>query len=406
MEKTDCPVIEKICVLLLAMCPILQYYKGFFVNAAITVLLIVTPYALIKILKKRYISYNDLLIVLPLIVFFLYKVVDHGTTFLELGQSVVFTILVIAIACGCFNTKYFIKIITIVSIVACICIIIQYIFYYVFGFHIQFAPTSLLLERSNHWVLGVETGRYSITGKMTSFYRPSAFFLEPSHMFTYMFMPLLLLILSNDNSGRKKGMAALLSLGMILSTSGMGIMTTLGAWIVYIGMRDGVFCISNYFQPYKLFVILILVAVVALCFFEIPFLQRAILRIFTAGSDYTNAIAGRNKGNRMIQDLSDLELLIGRDDLLSNVKLYMSSFSETMCKYGIIGTIISYLFFVQGLFNLKGSYFWISLVIIILSFFSAHTHSTMFLIYCVFVFVEGFKSKNVMERRCVTLVDF
>lgn len=404
MIKNDSPVIEKICIFLLALCPILQYYKGFFVNAAVTVLVLVTPYALIKLLKKRCISYNSLLLALPLIVFSFYKVMDHGTTLIELGQSAVFTILVIAVTSGCFNVRFFIKIITIISIIACVCIILQYLFYYIFNYHIQFVPTSLLLERGSHWILGVKTGRYSITGRLTSFYRPSAFFLEPSHMFTYMFIPLILLVLSNDNNRKKKWMAVLLSLGMILCTSGMGILTTLGVWIVYIGMRDGSFSISNYFQPYKILILLIFIAVVILCFYEISFFQRAILRIFSSGYDYTNAIEGRQKGNSMIQELSGFQLLVGQDDWLSEKNVYMSSFSETMCKYGIIGTFLSYIFFVRGLFTLKGSYFWISLVVIVLSFFSAHTHSTMFMICCVFVFVEGYKSKDVKGKECAQIV--
>ena len=405
MKTSSISVIEKICIILLALCPILQHYKGLFANAAVTVLLIVTPYALIRVLKKRYISFSDLFIVLPLIVFYAYKVVDHGTTMVEFGQAVVFSILVISIACGCFNTQYFIKIITIISIIACICLVLQYVFYYVFDYHIQFVPTSLFLERSNQWTLLAETGRYSVTGNKTSFYRPSAFFLEPSHMFTYMFMPLALIVLSNDNCRHRKWVAILLSLGMILCTSGMGILTTIGIWIVYLGMKDGVFSILNYFYPYSLFIILIFVGAVAFCFFEVDFFQRALLRIFTSSSDYTNAISGRvSAGNSLIKQISGAQLLVGVEDGLSGIDFPMSSFSETMYKYGIIGIIISYLFYVQGLFKLKGSFFWIALVVIVLSFFSAHTHSTMFMIYCVFVFTEGYKNNEAEKCNSTQLL--
>ena len=249
-------IIDKICIFLLAICPILQHYKGLFVNAAVTVLLFVVLLALVKVYKKRYLGVRCIKFVFPLVLFFFFKVIDHGTTVTEFGQAVVFSILVITIANGCFNTKYFLNIITIVSVIACICIIIQYICYYFFNFHFQMVPTSLLLPKSSQWILGAETGRASITGRISRFYRPSAFFLEPSHMFIYMFTPLTLLLLSEKFTQRERNLSILLSFGMVLSTSGMGILTVVGLWIVFLGRRGGKFSLSKLFRPKTVLIIL------------------------------------------------------------------------------------------------------------------------------------------------------
>jgi len=393
--KPRIQILDKVCIILLALCPILQHYRGLFVNAAVTVLLIVTPYAIFKMIRKRYIYSNDISFVFPLIIYFFYKVIDHGTTVTELGQAVIFTILVIAISSGCFNTKYFIRVITIISLVACICIIAQYICYYILHFHIQFVPTSLLLDRSNQWVLAVKTGRASITGRMTKFYRPSAFFLEPSHMFIYMFTPLVLNVFSDDFGKRERNLSVLLTIGMILSTSGMGILTAIGVWIINFGKKKGGFSLAYFFQPKTVLLIFVMILGIVIMYFKVPFFQNSIMRIFGSGQDYTNAISGRvSSGNNLISQIRGTQLLIGVEDRLTGIEFNMSGFNATMYQFGIIGIILSYIFYIQGIFRLKGLYFWLSIIIIVLSFFSSHTHSTMFMIYSAFVFVDGYRSKT------------
>ena len=117
---------------LLSLCPILQHYRGLFYNAAVTVLLLLLPYVLIKILNKKGLNSSSLKVVFPLIIFFLYRVIDHGTTVTEAGQAVVFILFMIAIAASCFDTARYINVITGVSVGACLCIIVQYFCYYIF----------------------------------------------------------------------------------------------------------------------------------------------------------------------------------------------------------------------------------------------------------------------------------
>ena len=396
--KRPISLLEKTCITLLALCPILQHYKGVFINAAVTVLLLVFPYAIIRLYRKRFLYLQNIWFVMPLICFFIFKVIDHGTNVSELGQAVIFAVLVIAIACGCFDTKYFIRVITIVSVLASLLIMTQYVCYYVLHIHIQLVPISLLLDKSNQWVLAAKTGRASITGRVTKFYRPSSFFLEPSHMFIYLFTPLMLNLLSSESGKRELKISVIITMGMVLSTSGMGIMTAIGSWAVFFGMKgskDEHFSITRYFRPATVTIILLGMATLVFMFFKVPFFQNSILRIVGSGSDYTNAISGRvSSGNALIGKLRGVELLIGVEDTLSGIEFNMSGFNATMYRYGIIGTIISYMFYLQGFYKLRGKYFWLAAVIVLLSFFSSHTHSTMFMIYSTFVYVDGYIEKK------------
>ncbi len=401
-QRRSSTALDRMCIILLAMCPILQHYKGPFVNAAVSVLLLVLPVAVMKLLMKGRFSATDLGFAFPLVLYFFYKVMDHGTTVTELGQAVVFSILVISIACGCFDTKYFIRVITVISAVASICIILQYICYYVLHFHLQLVPTRLLLPRSSQWILLAQTGRASVTGRVSRFYRPSAFFLEPSHMFIYMFTPLLLLLLSKKFGRKERNLSLLLTTGMVFSTSGMGIMMAIGIWMVFLGKqgKDHAFTLANYFRPEVIIVLMALLIIVVVMFLRVPFFHNSIVRIIGSGDDYTNAISGRvSSGNRLLREMHGMQLLFGTGDSLAGIEFNMAGFHATMYQYGIIGVILSYIFYLQGIFRIKGTYFWLTLIILALSLFSSHTHSTMFMIYSTFVFVDGFRDRKAEEEE-------
>ena len=391
--------VEKAAISLLAICPIVQFYRGVYVNAAVSILLVLFPYVLLKIRIKRQISRKNFAIILPLIFLFLFQVIDHGTSVTELGQAVVFIVYVIAIACGCLSTRFFMRVIMFIAMLASVCIIVQYFCYYVFHFHLQMSPTSLLLPRSQQWVLLAQTGRHSITGKAIKFYRPSAFFLEPSHMFIYMFTPTTIQVLSMDIKNRKEARRSLLLLlGMVMTTSGMGIVVAILLCLIYMGRtRDWRkrFSVRKLLLPKNLVKICVFLAVCFISYYYIPFVRNSVERVLFSGSDYSNAVSGRlDSGLNLISSMHGKQIILGVQDGLSGVTASMSGLNETMFQYGIIGVILSYLFYLRGLFKLRNAYFWIAVIIIGISLFTQHTHSTMFMIYSTFVFFEGYKHNS------------
>lgn len=396
-HKKDISLVEKAYIVLLAICPILQHYKGLFFNAAITALIITGPYVFFRLCREKKLTFNRLKYISPLIVFFLFKVIDHGTSISEAGQAALFTVVVIGIACNCLDTKFFIRVVLIISSLASICIILQYICHYVFGFHLQMVPTSLLLDSSSQWILAAQTGQASITGRASRFYRPSAFFLEPSHMFIYMFMPLLFVLFSSTFRRKERIYSILITIGMVLCTSGLGIATAIGSWLLFLGKTGGEnnkFTFKKFLRKKSMLLFFSFLVVALVLFMGVPFFQNSIVRIFSSGSDYTNAITGRvEAGTQLVTSLRGKYLLIGVSDTLTGISYNMSGFNSTMYRYGIIGTLISYGFYIHGI-RLKDRYFWISMVIILLSFFSAHTHSTFFMIYSTFIIMQGYNERE------------
>lgn len=396
-------VAERICIFLLAICPILQHYKGVFESAGVTVFILVFPYIALKLMQKRIILLKSFQILLPLYMFLLFKVIDHGTSVSEIGHVGTYIVYATAFCCGCLHPKQLIRTATWIACFACICIVLQYFCYYLLGFHLQLVPTSLLLNSAEQWVAAAQTGLISITGKKMAFYRPSAFFLEPSHMFVYLCAPMFFAVLSQDSKKSERIKAILLSAGMILSTSGMGILSTVAVWLLYLAKNGGAnnrFSMKKLLRPRNVVIFMAFAVILGVLYFNTDFFYRSVNRIFSSGSDYTNAVSGRvSAGTEFISQLRGSQLIFGISDHYSDVEFHLTGFTGTMYKFGILGTVLSYLFYAKCLKDLDGRFFWLDLLLIVASFFTPHTHGTFYMLFFVIFLLQGYQEKEELKVR-------
>ena len=393
-------LVDRFCAFILAISCILQHYKGFYKNAGFSALLVISPYILLKLLKKMVNGKFDsrcLLAISPLMLFQLYKTFSHDISFSKLLYGAFMMVFFFAIASGCVNVRYFVKSATHISCIAGVCLIIQYILYYLLHFHLQFVPTSLLLPESSIWILGAKTGLINITGRSNGYYRPSAFFLEPSHLFIYCFPVLCLLLLSPNMKPWRMKMAFIITAGMVLSTSGMGLGVAIGLWGVYFALYkngksdENIARIRNLISPKNVGILIVFLTVLTVMYFEVDIFRNIVIRIFNSGSgNQSTAINGRVRLARMlVGGLSGKSFIFGVTDNVSEIEFNLSGFYATLYKYGLIGIFLSYAFYVQGLFKLKGAYFWLTCIIVVISFFTAHTHGTFYMMYYIIVLMDG-----------------
>ena len=390
-------VLDTFFVFLIAVSPILQNYKGPLINAGITVMLLTVPYVAMKLLWVRAFPAKVLGILAPIYVFQIFKVVDHGTSVTELGLAALYIVYTFVFCCGIIEPRLFVRVVTVIGCVASVLIMLQYVCYYFLGFHLQLVPTSMLLPGSSQWIGLAQTGRISITGRTMAFYRPSSFFLEPSHMFTYLCGPLLYDVLSQDEGPAVKRRAYLLSCGMVLSTSGMGLMATVGIWLLYLAKKGGLdqrFNPLKLLQPRNMAVFLGGAAAFAVLYLNVDFFKRSINRIFFSDTDYVNAVSGRiSGGSQLISELKGLSLWFGLGDHYADVKVHMTAFNATMYKFGIIGTVLSYLFYLKAIVDLKGKYPWFAFMLVGISYFAPHTHGTFYMLFFIIFLLEGYRDQ-------------
>lgn len=397
-EHTTLP--DRVCAFLLALSPLLQFYVGPVRNAGFTVMVLIAPLLVLRLAKITANGRADrrcLIAVVPMLLFQLFKLFDHGVTVNKLFYCVFFLVVFIAAAAGCINVRLLVKYAVLVCLAASALLVVQYFCFYVLGFHLQLAPTSLFLPSSEAWTLGVQTGLYGLRGIKNGFYRPSAFFMEPSHLFLYAFPVLALLLLSRGISRRRIVTAALITLGMILSTSGMGIVVAAGLWGVFIALyrtrkdRKNIARFRNLLTARSIVLIFGALALMIFMYFTVPVFRKAADRLLQSSpTGQSSAVSGRNKkANELVKDMSGKELVIGVTEDLTGLNFNLPGFHATLYKYGWIGLILSYCFYLQFLFRVRGAGFWISVIILIVSFFSAHTHGTFFLQYYLLVLLNA-----------------
>ncbi len=460
------------CAVLLALCPILQHYQGLiglvadkllsdilpthYVNLAdnmtITLMALMAPYMAVRILTRlRKIDLKRFLLVTPLLAFFLFKVIDHGTSVAELLQVAISVGYILAVGLLCIDLKTFTKAATVIACIASGFMIVQYICYYIFGFHLQLVPDKLLLPSAEQWVGLVQTGRISITGSRTAFYRPASIFLEPSHFFMYSFSLLFINLYKNKKTVFNWIAGVLISTGIVLSTSGMGVLVVFGVWVLFAAIWDDktdslkLSCLGKL----KHWIRAICVAVVFLfLFLNVPSINHSMARIIGRKTisismflpqsvvnppetneigetlppetneigetlppetnefgettpmetepekpliSDKNAISGRVRGAiKILKGMNFTQWIIGCADSVAGADTNMPGFMSIAYKYGIIGLILSYFFFAYGLTRFDGDYFWATVIWFGVSFLSAHTHGMIYLLFYVMLFYNGF----------------
>ena len=392
--------LDRACAFLLALSPLLQFYVGPVRNAGFTIMVLIAPLLVLRLAKTASTGRVDtrcMFAVIPMLLFQLFKLFDHGVTINKLVYCVFFLVVFVAAAAGCINVRLLVKYAMLVCLAASALLVVQYFCFYLLGFHLQLAPTSLFLPSSEAWTLGVQTGLYGLRGIKNGFYRPSAFFMEPSHMFLYAFPVLALLLLSRRMNAWRMINAALITVGMILSTSGMGIVVAAGLWGVYIALyrskrsRKNVARFKNLLTARSIVLIFGALVLVTAMYFTVPVFKKAADRLLQSSpTGQSSAVSGRNKkANELIRNMSGTELVTGVTEDLTGLNFNLPGFHATLYKYGWIGLILSYWFYVQFLFRTRGAGFWISAVILVVSFFSAHTHGTFFLQYYLLVLLNA-----------------
>ena len=167
----------------------------------------------------------------------------------------------------------------------------------------------------------------------------------------------------------------------------------LGAWGLYFALYnevDGSFALRNIFRKRNLITIGCLLVLFVLAVIFVPSVNRTFTRIFTTATGVT-AITGRiSKALVGLKDLSVLQWIIGVEDTTHSISYNMPGLIAALYRHGLIGMLMSVEFFVVSVFKQKLPFKLVAIVVLITSFFSAHTHSTIGYLYYILVLMYGY----------------
>ena len=397
---------DKICAFLLAILPLLQHYIGLYKNAGFTVLLLVFPflaYRMVRrIVEKKLPNKKCVLAILPLLLYELYVLIRAASLSRVLYAGFML-FLFACVAYECVNVRSFFRCALLIAKIASLLIILQTILFNLFGYHLRLIPTDLLLDGSEMWLNRAITG-LKAEGEM---YRPSGIFLEPSHLFLYVLPLLSMLILLPGFNPRRREEAILLSAGLLLSTSGLGIIVVVFLWALFWTLFQdndaGKMNFKNFFTVRTGRIIICGILLVLICCSIVPIVDEAVGRFLPNANGYNSAIDGRTEraesflmqeSNYPEETSEEVNRIFGVGESFREINFNMAGFHATLYKFGFIGLILTYWFYGQGLFTLKAPYNVLSLIIIGVSYFSAHTHGTFYMLFYVLFLMNGHYHKQ------------
>lgn len=392
-KKTD--RIEWIISFLFVLSPILQHHKGLYINGGWTALLLGLPLVLIQIVRHGIRINEKALIAFGLMALYQgYIILDHGFSMGGLIRTFILMVYFFRFSEEGYEFRCLVSAAAFVSLAACAGLIAQYFSYYILSRKLQFLSVRTFLDENNRWA-----ERVSSLTKTGSFYRPSAFFMEPSHMFIYSFPSALYFLFTPDLKKKARLIGMIIVGGILLSTSGMGIVFSVGSMVAYYTMyknpqyRKG--SLLNFLMPKTMVILMLALIILAYLYNHVDLVRRAVIRILFEDEKGYNALRGRTTaGKGMLSTMSGTQYLIGVTDAMGEDGTNMSGFQVTFYKYGLIGILLSYVYYLYGLARTRNCFQYLCLILLVISFVCAHTHGTFYMLFYYAFISEGYKKKK------------
>lgn len=222
-----------------------------------------------------------------------------------------------------------------IAIVMSFVIYVQYILYYCFGIALGksfLIPFSGLYESSVAGHVGQMKAVYD------GLFRPSAFFLEPSHFAAYTVIALAIVLFEV----KSKNMSYFLTSAIVLSTSGLGIAAALLLWGIkaYLSMKS----LNSRKMANALGLGLLALLLIIVLYYTVDFVRQAINRVLISGDQ--NAISGRLWTSSFVDRLSGENVYWGAGfrnrpvSVYTGQKYYMTGIVELTYCQGWFGTIL------------------------------------------------------------------
>lgn len=341
---------QDIVCFLLAILPISASYKFFDFNIGLGTALIgiFSIYSVLSILSSK-----TIIIPLFILVQYCYFIIRKLGYYTDITLLLASLISMFTICQGKINHSKLRNIIEIIALINSFLLFIQVFFHYIAGVNINYIIINWLNESSQ---VGSNTG---------SLYRPSALFLEPAHFAQYCSIALLSTLFPITGKRVKYVRAFLISAGILLTTSGIGIVLSVGilGWYILFTKR------KNGSKIIYLFFGILSATIAGIILYQIPFIKLSITRIFGKVDGY-NALSGRLWAwNVTIKKMTGHTLIFGygTDRFFDG---YLTGLMQIIMNYGIIGLILLILSFLYAInknhnnFIFLGSIIYLGLIIV------------------------------------------
>lgn len=341
--------------LLLALLPILRYFKipGVNLNLGIICLLLIFAFSIFTFKFKNLFKRKEIILLLFCIYMLALYLLKSSLSSVGIGvlvyELLIYILIIINLTNSCkFDINKFFLYVRNISIIACFIIVTQYIFHFLLHSYFNLIPMNFYTEIIRNDPNAV---RLISTGVIDGWFRPSAFFVEPSHFAQYCSVGLAYCMYSFYLIKGKKELllAILLSITTLMSSSGIGFIVVFSLWIIFI--------IKYTFdtKTKKEFVFFLL-GIIGLCIlmyylYQQTFVQLIITRLFATKQSGLSSIAGRNGGYLTFLNSSiNLQVFGCGSGLEPDIGTeFYTTGSILLIRYGITGVLILVSSIISGL---------------------------------------------------------
>ena len=196
---------------------------------------------------------------------------------------------------------------------------------------------------------------------------------------------------------RERMVALFVSVGVLLSTSGMGIGIVILSWLLYIILYYGrkgearTVPLRKLLNKRALALFVLVLGGLAVLYFSVPVFRQSVSRIFSTSTESMTAIEGRTStGRRALAMMQGTQTWIGFGNRYDISDWNMAAFFFVTFKFGWIGTALFYSFYLYSLFRLKREARAMTVAFLILSFFTVHMFGAYYKMYYTMLILYGY----------------
>ncbi|MCB2293932.1 hypothetical protein LGK95_10410 [Clostridium algoriphilum] len=332
---------KKLFTIAIVLTPILFQYKSPIpgIDVATFIFMLITPFIILR-------STINISLCPPLFLFLTYIMTGgllsiglQGAVdmlpLLRMGKFVFLIFIVIFVGYKkYFDFQFGIKVLKNATLVSSVFIIIQTVIYSFGGIRIIGIIPNLVT--SDQHAMSILATSALLAGE--GYYRPSSFFLEPAMFTQFCIIYLAYCIFKFDYQDDKKDVlySILITIGIVMSTSGIGLIFVAFLWIVY-ALKD-IKKVSNERRGEGVIFIIAIVIALFLILPQIGFIQQIVDRAFS-DADGGNAVLARMIAYKYYFDLPFIFKIIGMGygNVPSNI--YFNSLAYIGYCTGVIGGI-------------------------------------------------------------------
>lgn len=360
-------IVRELYTFIIALLPIILVYNTPAVNLSLgtVVLLLFLPYALFCITKRIDRAFTGLVgIIVILYVYFIAR-----------SQGDVRTILLYVAGCihlcgfatGSVDADRFRSAVEKIAVISALCVFLQVISHYMLGKNISFTILSAL-QRDYKLIYYEQVSRFSL-------YRPTGLFLEPAMLSEYCIFALISCLFPAGGN-IKKTRVALITAGIVLTTSGIG--TLLSAlvfgWYFFIKRESLSKWGRNVFRG------IALAAIALLILSRFSFFNAAMARVFTNFEGY-NALEGRTwRWSQAINPMKGQLLWLGYG-ALEDFPYYLTGIPDTIYRCGLIAVILEILLLIRLIAKKNNTFVRLSGIVFLVLLFVAKITSVPYQVF-------------------------